>query len=563
MAGALITSPVGIRVTWTAPTYTGGCAISGYKIQWSSNGGSTWSAAKSDGGSPVDITKASPDNLTAGTTYVFRVAAENLGGIGAYSNVSAAVVTPPVPTIPDPPTAVLTTSPDGIRVTYDPPSGSTVTNYVIERSADGGAYGNPLNDTASPLDIAAASLASSTDYRFKVSAENAWGSSPFSNASNLVSTPNGPAKPDAPTVEAQSNSRTLRVTWPPMSPAPSGGYSIRQSSNGGATWTTVTVAAGVLTYDFTARTPGTTYITQLAGRDDWGNGPFSDSTTTIAPTGPAKPAPPTVSALTNARTLQATWTGTAANGYTVRQSGDGGTNWTSATVAAGVFTSNFTTRTPGTTYITQLAWIDAWGTGPFSNSTTTVAPTGPAKPAPPTVSALTNARTLRRPGRGLLRMATRCASPVTAGRTGRQRLSPRVSSLATSPPARLAPRTSPSWRGSMRGVLDRSRTRRRLVLRRPARQRPPMVRMTNGRAQDINVTWTNVTGATGYTINVSDPSTTNVCAAGWSATNRTDTATPYRWNNLTNNSYYCFRVSANNIWGTSGWSATAGPERAD
>jgi titin len=68
-----------ISLSWTAPTETGGAAISGYRIK--KNG----SIVVADTGTTA--TTYSATGLTAGATYTFAVAAINSAGAGGDSNV--------------------------------------------------------------------------------------------------------------------------------------------------------------------------------------------------------------------------------------------------------------------------------------------------------------------------------------------------------------------------------------------------------------------------------------------------------------------------------------------
>jgi hypothetical protein len=80
------TSSLGDRrftISWTAPG-NGGSAITGYRVQYSTNGGSTWTG---------DATTASTSytfTLANGTSYVGRVQAINVAGDGSYSAASTA-----------------------------------------------------------------------------------------------------------------------------------------------------------------------------------------------------------------------------------------------------------------------------------------------------------------------------------------------------------------------------------------------------------------------------------------------------------------------------------------
>ena len=75
-------------VSWTAPTETGGYAITDYAVQYSSDSGSSWTTF-SDGTS-TDAS-AVVTSLTNGTAYTFRVAAITAAGTGPYSSASDSV----------------------------------------------------------------------------------------------------------------------------------------------------------------------------------------------------------------------------------------------------------------------------------------------------------------------------------------------------------------------------------------------------------------------------------------------------------------------------------------
>jgi hypothetical protein len=82
-------------LTWTAPSNAVSSGLTDYVIEYSSNNGSTWSTY-TDGVSTtttVDVT-----SLQTNTNYVFRVAAKNSTGNGAYSNASAKTKIGVVPT---------------------------------------------------------------------------------------------------------------------------------------------------------------------------------------------------------------------------------------------------------------------------------------------------------------------------------------------------------------------------------------------------------------------------------------------------------------------------------
>ena len=80
-----------IDLSWTAPANNGGSAISGYKIEVSTDGGTTWTDLDANTGTTG--TTYSHTGLAAGTTRDYRVSAINSVGTGAASD-SASATTP-------------------------------------------------------------------------------------------------------------------------------------------------------------------------------------------------------------------------------------------------------------------------------------------------------------------------------------------------------------------------------------------------------------------------------------------------------------------------------------
>ena len=77
-----------INLSWSAPGSTGGSAITGYRIEVSSNGTSSWTNLVANTGNAN--TTYAHTGLTAGTTRHYRVSAINTNGTGTASNVANA-----------------------------------------------------------------------------------------------------------------------------------------------------------------------------------------------------------------------------------------------------------------------------------------------------------------------------------------------------------------------------------------------------------------------------------------------------------------------------------------
>ncbi|CAN2184691.1 Listeria/Bacterioides repeat [Candidatus Nanopelagicaceae bacterium] len=75
-------------VSWTAPSDTGGIAITDYAVEYSSTNGETWTAFTH---SPSSLTNLTVTGLLDGTSYLYRVAAINAVGQSPFSTSSAVV----------------------------------------------------------------------------------------------------------------------------------------------------------------------------------------------------------------------------------------------------------------------------------------------------------------------------------------------------------------------------------------------------------------------------------------------------------------------------------------
>ena len=84
-----------IDLSWTAPTDTGGAAITGYRIEVLPDGGTPWTDVVADTGS-TGTTYRHP-NRTPGATYQYRVSAINSAGTGPASGTASATTGAPPP----------------------------------------------------------------------------------------------------------------------------------------------------------------------------------------------------------------------------------------------------------------------------------------------------------------------------------------------------------------------------------------------------------------------------------------------------------------------------------
>ena len=85
---ATATSSSAINLSWSAPSNNGGSAITGYKIERSTDGGTTWSTDVANTSSTS--TTFSDTGLSSSTTYTYRVSAINSVGTSSPSGIASA-----------------------------------------------------------------------------------------------------------------------------------------------------------------------------------------------------------------------------------------------------------------------------------------------------------------------------------------------------------------------------------------------------------------------------------------------------------------------------------------
>jgi titin len=380
-----------VSLTWTAPSSTGGSAITGYQVQVATSASGPFSNAA--GCSTTSTTAAcTATGLTNGTTYFFQVAAINAIGTGSYSTVSSGVT----PTgVPGAPTAVSGTAGNGqVALTWTAPSsngGSAITGYQVQVATSAtGSYGNAAgcSTTSTTTACTATGLTNGTTYFFKVAAINAIGGGSYSTASSGV-TPVG--VPPAPTgVTGTAGNTQVALTW--TAPSSNGGsaitgYQVQVATSASGTYSN---AAGCATTSTTTACTatglanGTTYFFQVAAINATGTGSYSAASNGVTPAG--LPGTPTaVAGTAGSAQVSLTWTAPASNGgsaitgYQVQIA-------TSATGAysnaAGCSTTSTTTActatglTNGTTYFFKVAAMNAIGTGSSSAASSGVTPVG-------------------------------------------------------------------------------------------------------------------------------------------------------------------------------------------
>ncbi len=209
--------------TWTAPTNTGGSEITGYELQYSSDGGTTWSDPPIEVAVPA--TKTIITGLINGSSYEVQVRARNSAGAGGWSD-SALASPVAVPHAPDLPT--LEPGDGQLIATWTAPSngGSAITGYELQYrqySADGGTtWSDPPIEVAAPAaKTIITGLINGSSYEVQVRAVNAQGAGGWSDSA-LASPVAVPHAPDLPSLTVENEQ--LRISW--AAPTNTGGSDI-------------------------------------------------------------------------------------------------------------------------------------------------------------------------------------------------------------------------------------------------------------------------------------------------------------------------------------------------
>ena len=177
-----------INLSWSAPGSTGGSAITGYRIEVSSNGGSSWTNLVANTSNTT--TTYAHTGLTAGTTRHYRVSAINTNGTGVPSNVANATTGATAPGAPTGLTATASGT-TAINLSWSAPGstgGSAITGYKIEVSSNGGSSWTDLvaNTSNTATTYAHTGLTAGTTRHYRVSAINTNGTGVPSNVANAT-----------------------------------------------------------------------------------------------------------------------------------------------------------------------------------------------------------------------------------------------------------------------------------------------------------------------------------------------------------------------------------------
>lgn len=372
-----------VDLVWNAPLTDNGSAVTGYVVEYSSDGENWLSVPESVVDSSFSVT-----GLANGTSYVFHVAALNGVGQGDFSAATDAVTPAGLPGVP---VDVIASRGDGaIDVTWNIPlsdGGSAVTGYLVDYSLDDGAtwieaVGQESQSTATAVNVP--DLTNGIAYVFRVAAMNTIGQSEYSAWSTAV-TPAG--LPGAPLeVVTSRGDGSVDLTWT----APDGNgsdvvdYAVEYSIDDGLSWTLfddgVSTEAVV---SVNGLSPAASYIFHVSALNDVGQGEWSGPTAATSPLrAPGQATSPAI--VGGNRTARLTWEAPLDDGgspiiaYIVEYRPAGGSAWTSLPAeSVSGNSATVTGLTNGVTYQFRVAVQTTFATGDYTDGTLSATPLPP------------------------------------------------------------------------------------------------------------------------------------------------------------------------------------------
>ena len=218
-------------VNWVAPAYSA-TPITGYRVQYSINGGVTWITA-------VDLTlpftSTTVGGLSNGTAYIFRVQATTHVGDGSWSAPSGSIVPPGGPAAPTTVVAVAGNASAQVSWSASPGvAGFPILGYRVASNPGGFTCATSATPPSLPATTCAVSgLTNGQAYTFTVVAISNAGVSASSAPSAAVVPVGGPSAPTS--VTAGAGERAATVSWTPSASTAGGpvtSYRVTSSPDG-------------------------------------------------------------------------------------------------------------------------------------------------------------------------------------------------------------------------------------------------------------------------------------------------------------------------------------------
>jgi subtilisin family serine protease len=379
----------GATLYWSTPSSDGGSRVTGYRAEYSTDGGTTWTTS--------DVTAAtrrstSFTNLVGGVLHKFRVYAIN--AIGTSEASTAVEGTPVAATVSSQPrffggflsgtTAYLSWTRPATT------GGSAITSYNTWMSTDSGATWTSIAVTqANVRNVRVAGLAPGVQYQFRATAVNSVGNSAPSSTLSLqvrvAGTPNPPSS-----VRATVSTTSITLSWSAVvaKAAPVTDYVIEYRADTATAWSTWNdEVSTAVTATLTNMTPDVPVSLRVKAVNRFGESPASAIVTVTPRSAATAPtAPLSVTATAGDTRVAVRWLTPASTGGSVitayrATSTPGGFTCTTSTNACVV-----TELTNGTSYTFTVTATNAFGTSVASAPSAEVTPIASDSVAMPAAS---------------------------------------------------------------------------------------------------------------------------------------------------------------------------------
>ena len=387
-------NPNQVNLTWTASTETGG-TIGAYLVERCQGAGCT---TFSQIGTTTLLTY-NDTNVTAGTSYTYRVRASDAFNIdGPYSN-TASVVTAgaPVPTAPTNLTATaLSATAVSLSWTASTEAGGTIGSYLVERCQGSGCTSFAQIGTSASTTFADSALTASTIYNYRVRAEDAANNIGPYSATSTVTTQAGPT-PTAPTNLNPTVISPVEIDLSWTAATETGGtvasYLVERCQGTACTSFVQVGTTTSVAYRDASLTGSTSYSYRVRAEDTVNNlGPYS-STVSATTSAPILTAPGNLTATTISPVqINLAWTASTETGGTVssylieRCTGSGCTAFAQISTSTSTTFAN-TGLSGSTSYSYRVRATDAGNNLSSYSGTTTSVTSVPTLTAPTSLTA--------------------------------------------------------------------------------------------------------------------------------------------------------------------------------
>jgi titin len=367
-----------VRLTWRAPSHTGGATIDKYRVQRRAGTMGHWRTIATP-----SVLRYRASGLKNGTRYYFRFAAHNAAGWSTSSKIVSAIPR----TKPSAPRSLVASAGDGsVKLTWLAPSsngGATVDKYRVQRRAGASGLWKTVATSTTHSQLAGG-LSNGIRYFFRVAAHNAAG---WSVPSGAVSSVPRTVPSEPRSLVAKPGDNSVKLTW--LAPSSSGGspidkYRVQRAIPGGPWEDRASPTTTSYTDNGLTNGQGAWYRVLAHNKVGWG--PVSTTVTGVASTVPSAPTTLWASAgnlsISLAFGMPVSNGGSTIDSFKVQRATSAGGPWTDFDTTSG---TPYVAKglTAGVHYYFRVAAHNLAGYGPYSPVHDAVPYTVPSAPGPP------------------------------------------------------------------------------------------------------------------------------------------------------------------------------------